>query len=252
MQVLCKYVWAIVMVAWGWGITSPTVWAKDRVIVLAGQSNMMGKGKTQELPEGYRNMPANVRYFYQGRERQLAQFALFGPEVSLAHSLAQQYPNDRIILVKQAASGSLIQQWQPGEPLYKGLLRQVGFAADDYPFNQIDAIVWMQGESDAEGGLPVATQYAGRLMQFVTHLRKDLQSPNSLFVFGEVGVQHPLLQDSVDTVRKQQKMAQERLTNALMVSTEGLGNIGDGIHYNAQGQVELGKRFAQALIQRLH
>ena len=89
-------------------------------------------------------------------------------------------------------------------------------------------------------------------MQFVTHLRKDLQSPNSLFVFGEVGVQHPLLQDSVDTVRKQQKMAQERLTNALMVSTEGLGNIGDGIHYNAQGQVELGKRFAQALIQRLH
>ncbi|MEN9501697.1 MAG: hypothetical protein RI964_982 [Pseudomonadota bacterium] len=228
------------------------VWAKDRVIVLAGQSNMMGRGKTQELPADYRIMPANVRYFYQGREHKLAEFALFGPEVSLAHTLASQYPNDQIILVKQAASGSLIQQWLPGQALYLGLLRQIGFASDDYPFTQVDAIVWMQGESDAEGGLPVATQYAGRLMQLVTHLRKDLQSPNSVFVFGEVGVEHPSFKEAVATMRKQQQVAQQQLTNALMVSTEGLSNIGDGIHYNAAGQVELGKRFAQALIQHLH
>ncbi len=251
MQVLRKLFGAILVTVLVVSATSTEVLAKDRVIVLAGQSNMMGKGKTQELPADYRNMPTNVRYFYQGREHKLAQFALFGPEVSLAHSLARQYPNDRIILVKQAASGSLIQQWQPGEPLYKGLLRQIGFAADDYPFNQVDAIVWMQGESDAQSDMQVATQYAGRLMQLVSHLRKDLRSPDSLFVFGEVGVQHPLFKDSIAAVRKQQQLAQERLTNALMVSTDGLDNIGDGIHYNAQGQLELGKRFAQALIQRL-
>lgn len=117
MQVLRKLFGAILVTVLVVSATSTEVLAKDRVIVLAGQSNMMGKGKTQELPADYRNMPTNVRYFYQGREHKLAQFALFGPEVSLAHSLARQYPNDRIILVKQAASGSLIQQWQPGEPL---------------------------------------------------------------------------------------------------------------------------------------
>ncbi len=231
---------------------SSGLWAKERVIVLAGQSNMMGRGKTQELPAEYRQMPNNIRYFYQGREHKLAEFAFFGPEVSLAHSLAQTYPRDEIILVKQAASGSLIQQWQPGEPLYKGLLRQIGFAANDYPFKQVDAIVWMQGESDAQSDVSVATQYAGRLIQLVTHLRKDLQSPNSAFVYGEVGVSHPAFSHASAAVRNQQQLVQERLQNAALVSTAGLSNIGDGIHYNAAGQLELGKRFANALIQRLH
>lgn len=230
---------------------TPTVWAKDRLILLAGQSNMMGRGKVSELPATYKTTPANVKYFYQGREHPLAKFAWFGPEVSFAHEVARAFPNDTIILVKQAASGSLIQQWQPQQALYKGLLRQVGFATPKDTTLQADAILWMQGESDAQESIGVAQQYGQRFANLVTHLRRDLQAPNSLFIYGQISLDHPKHADTITSVRNQQQAAQRSVSRALMVSTDGLGKQGDGIHYNAQGQMELGKRFAKAYIQQM-
>lgn len=228
---------------------SPTsLWAKDRLIILAGQSNMMGRGKTYELPATYKQTPANIQFFYQGRERKLAQFAYFGPEVSFAHEVARAFPHDNIILVKQAASGSTIKQWQAGQALYKGLLRQVGFATDNKEQQTVDAILWMQGESDAQSSLPVASQYGGQLKQLVDSLRQDLHSPHSLFIFGQTSLEHPSSKASLDTVRQQQDAMQRSLENVSMVTTDKLGKLGDGIHLNATGQMELGHRFAKAYI----
>lgn len=53
-------------------------------------------------------------------------------------------------------------------------------------------------------------------------------------------------------VREQQAAVQQQLPRAFMVSSEGLGKQGDGIHCNAAEQIELGKRFAQAYIQQMH
>ncbi|UJS22783.1 sialate O-acetylesterase [Thiothrix winogradskyi] len=230
---------------------TPTVWAKDRLIVLAGQSNMMGRGKVHELPATYKTTPANVKYFYQGREHPLAKFAWFGPEVSFAHDVARAFPNDTIILVKQAASGSLIQQWQPEQALYKALLRQVGFATPKDTTLQADAILWMQGESDAQESIGVAQQYGKRLTTLVTQLRTDLASPDSLFIYGQVNLDHEKHAESIASVRNQQQAAQQQLPGALMVSTDGLGKQSDGIHYDAAGQMELGKRFAKAYIEQM-
>ncbi|MBJ6610813.1 MAG: sialate O-acetylesterase [Candidatus Thiothrix moscowensis] len=227
-----------------------SLWAKDRLIILAGQSNMMGRGKTHDLPRAYKTTPTNVHYFYQGRERKLAQFAYFGPEVSFAHTIAQAFPQDRIILVKQAASGSMIRQWQPGQALYKGLLRQIGFATEGQTSPQVDAIVWMQGESDAQSSLPIAKQYGNQLKQMIENLRNDLDSPHSLFLFGQTNLQHPAFQASIEAVRQQQQTLPNSLGNARMVLTDGLGKLGDGIHLDAAGQLELGKRFAQAYIRQ--
>ena len=100
-----------------------TLWAKDRLIIMAGQSNMMGRGKTFHLPANYKNTPKNIAFFYQGRPHKLAEFAFFGPEVAFAHEVARAFPQDRIILVKQAATGSSIKQWQPdGDGGYSGTL----------------------------------------------------------------------------------------------------------------------------------
>ncbi len=231
-------------------LTSANLCAKDRLIILAGQSNMMGRGKTFELPATYKQTPSNVQFFYQGRERKLAQFAYFGPEVSFAQDVARAFPNDNIILIKQAASGSRIKQWQPGQSLYKGLLRQVGFATDSAKSKQVDAIVWMQGESDAQSNISIASQYGNQLKQLVDGLRKDLDSPNSLFIFGQTSLDHPSSQASLEAVRQQQNAMQKVLGNANMVNTDKLGKLHDGIHLNAHGQMELGRRFAKAYISR--
>ena len=131
--------------------------AKDRVYILAGQSNMMGKGKTHQLPASHKRPLKNVEFYYQGRKRQLAQFSHFGPEVSFAHAISRAYPNDKHIIIKHVATGSSIQQWAPGSPLFKGMLRQRGFVKVahktqeqiDPSIFKVDAVIWMQGEKDA-------------------------------------------------------------------------------------------------------
>lgn len=224
-----------------------TASAGERIYLMAGQSNMMGLAKSYYLPPTYKKTPANVTFYYQGRPRKLAQYSHFGPEVSFAHHVARAFPNDTHIIVKFAATGSHIQQWMPGTPLYKGMLRQIGFSIKQ-PDPTIDAIIWMQGESDALNP-DRASKYAQRLTQFIHSLRRDLKSPHSLFVMGEVdpkGKDFP----QVAMVQQKQKQVQSQVPNTILTPAKGIGKIYDHIHYNAQGQMEVGKRFAQAYIKR--
>lgn len=229
------------------GLTS-SIYAEDRIYLLAGQSNMMGKGKISELPASYRQTPANVKFYYQGREKGLAQFAYFGPEIGFAHEVARAFPNDQHIIIKQAATGSTIERWLPGQALYKGLLRQVGFSLPEDHDKKIDAIVWMQGESDARSA-NLAGQYGGRLNRLIQALRNDLNSPNSLFILGQINPED-LAFSKVAQVQASQRQAQQASSNTILVSTDGLGKMYDHVHYNANGQLELGKRFAKAYIEQ--
>lgn len=226
----------------------PSAWAQDRIIIMAGQSNMMGRGKTQNLPADYKTTPPNVHFFYQGRQHKLAEFAFFGPEVAFAHDVARAFPHDRIILVKQAATGSSIKQWQPGGALYQGLLRQIGFAKDAHPA-PVDAIVWMQGESDARSQAQEANQYGSRLWHLAERLRTDVAAPHSLLLVGQINPEHPAFL-MTNAVRQQQQRIQQQLPNTLLIPTDDLGKLPDRIHYDADGQIQLGKRFAQAYIKR--
>lgn len=224
----------------------PNLWAKDHLIIMAGQSNMMGRGKTAQLPAAYHTTPTNISFFYQGRPHRLAEFGYFGPEVTFAHAVAHAFPHDHIILVKQAATGSSIRQWQPNSSLYRGLLRQIGFATEQHPI-VADAIIWMQGESDARSQSDIASQYGAQLGQLVRSLRRDIGAPRSLLLVGEINPEHPAFH-MTERVRQQQALAQQQLSNTLLITTQGLGKMADGIHYNAAGQMELGLRFAHAYI----
>ncbi len=227
------------------GVTE--VFAADRVYIMAGQSNMMGRAKTHYLPPTYRKTPNNVTFYYQGRERKLAQYAYFGPEVSFAHNVARAFPQDRHIIIKHVATGSSIQQWLPGQRLYQGLLRQVNFSLKtDNP--KIEAVVWMQGENDARTRAK-AVQYAPRLTRFIHSLRKDLNAANSQFILGEISPEDKAF-PMVSVVQQQQRKVSTQVANAQLISTQGLGKIFDHVHFSAPGQMELGRRFAHAYIRR--
>ena len=218
--------------------------ARDYVYIMAGQSNMMGKGKTHAMPSHYKKTPHNVIFFYQGRPKQLARYAHFGPEVSFAHTVSRARPHDRHIILKFVATGSSIAQWQPGGPLFKGLLAQKKLAgvAPDTP---ITAILWMQGESDARKKSS-AIQYQGRLMRFIRALRVQLKSPNARFILGAINPEQAVF-SMTPKVREAQRQVSLSLPNVRLVSTDNLGKIFDHIHYDTQGLLGLGKRFAQAV-----
>jgi hypothetical protein len=53
----------------------------------------------------------------------------------------------------------------------------------------------------------------------------------------------------VDEVQRAQAAVAQRLEGVVLVSTEGLAKWPDELHYNTAGQLELGRRFAEAYFQ---
>ncbi|MCB1638258.1 MAG: sialate O-acetylesterase, partial [Thiothrix sp.] len=194
----------------------------EYIYLLAGQSNMIGKGKVSELAPHLRRTPANVSFYYQGRQQTLARFNHFGPEVLLAHQLARALPQDHHILVKFAATGSRLIQWVPGSPLYQGLLRQLSYVqtADGKPAT-LAAIFWMQGESDARN-LAQARAYGERLQHLIQRLRTDTGSPQAPAFIGRINPVSDAFRWR-DEVRQQQQQVTQTLPMTYLVETQGLG-----------------------------
>lgn len=178
-----------------------------RVAVLLGQSNMEGtsyniflreKGVTEEKYGEYKAGYENIKISYlaprnssQSSQNNFIPVALgqggqknsFGPEVGIAEYLSERKYKS-VFLVKYSYAGtSLYENWrspssggQTGE-LYKG--------AVDYVLNAIkvlentgytpviDAICWMQGESDADKSQYIADSYYELQDNFIKDLRKD-------------------------------------------------------------------------------
>jgi len=226
-------------------LSSTLGWAGQHVYLMAGQSNMMGLGNSRQLPSGYRQHPKNVTFIYQGRVQTLGRYSRFGPELSFAHQVSRAFPNDQHTIIKFAATGSHIQQWLPGQHYYRSMLRQLELSFQQTP-PRIDAIFWMQGESDAKNSFR-ASRYAGKLSRFIHSLRRDIRSPHSLFIMGQVNPQshgYPM----VNVVQKGQQTVNQQVHNTQLISSHGLQKRFDKIHYNTQGQLELGRRFAAAYI----
>lgn len=217
--------------------------AIQRVYLMAGQSNMSGTASTRLLPPAYRHTPNNVIFYHKGQRRPLGRYGRFGPEVSFAHHVSRRFPNDEHVIIKYAAGGSDMQQWMPGNQYYRNMLREVRFSLKRRS-PRVDAIFWMQGESDAMNKFRAA-HYGNRLSQFIRSLRRDLRSPSSMFVFGQVnpkGNGYPM----VSQIQRKQQQVNSQVRNTRLVSSHGLSKSYDNVHYSAHGQVELGRRFANA------
>ena len=227
-------------------VFSTSISAKDRIYILAGQSNMMGLAHTKNLPAIYKATPSNVSFFYKGSPRQLARGKHIGLEIGFAHAVSKAFPNDRHILVKYAATGSHIQQWFPSEPYYLAMMRQLGFSIRQKN-PKIEAIIWMQGEGDTFNKQR-ASQYAKNLTYFIQTLRNDLKAPNTPFIMGVID---PIGRDfpEVSLVQQKQRDVDASVANTYLIPAEGIEKIYDKIHFNAIGQVVMGKRFAQKYIE---
>ena len=240
-------------------ISFSTLQAKELVFILAGQSNMVGQGTAAELAPAYRGAPENVEFYYNGYITPLNRFKHFGPEIGFAHEISRSFPNTKIKLIKFAVGGTSLFAWDPtwnpakakttrnasAGPLFKKLIKTVSIQFDGKE-SKLAGILWMQGETDAKY-LPAAKQYAGNLNRFVNALRSKLHSPNALFIMGSVNPPINIF-PSTPIVQKAQKISVSRIRNLRLIKTDDLTKRNDHVHYNTQGQLELGKRFARAYL----
>ena len=234
---------------------------KYEVILLAGQSNMVGVGKESELADTL--FPPNVTYHDFGMAPNFKPMPHhFGPEMSIARMLGESFPNRNFILIKHAIGGASLYDWAPdydpekakitGHPqfgnMFDTLFTKLESVTKGLKYEPV-AFLWMQGERDArvpEAGVLYYYHFKG----FINAIRERTQRPDLPFLYGLINPPVDIY-PALDTVRASQIKINEDLPNTYLIETEGLEKWEDRVHYSTNGQLELGNRFAERLAEIL-
>ena len=227
------------------------------VILMGGQSNMVGQGRITELEKA--KLPRQVRYFNFGRSASLVQHAdTFGPEVGIAEVLSEQFPDENFLLIKYAIGGASLLDWAPDyDPhkaeitgnahfgnMYADLLSVTDSICSGYQ-TKLRALLWMQGERDAR--IPEAGKdYQKNFEAFINAIRKDTETPGLPIIYGSVNPPQSRYA-AVETVRRAQNNINRQIPGTILINTDDLEKYEDEVHYSTAGQLELGRRFGRAL-----
>jgi hypothetical protein len=227
-----------------------------QLFLLAGQSNMAGRGVVEAedrvanprvvmLDRTLHWVPATDPVHYD------KPIAGVGPGRTFALTLVARDLNLRVGLIPAAVGGSPISSWEPDaldpatktHPYDDALLRARAAMKD----GRLRAILWHQGESDAHPGL--SEQYAGKLRALIARFRTDLDAPDLPFIIGELG-QFPGKPWDADVRRVDSvhRAIAATVPHVAYVSSDGLRDKGDTLHFNAASQREFGARYARAYL----
>lgn len=227
-----------------------------QLFLLAGQSNMAGRGDVAE-----QDRTPHPRVWMLNRAMVWAPavepmhfdkpIAAVGPGRAFALAIADAYPTAHIGVIPTAVGGSPITAWEPGI-LYK---ETGAYPWDDairrakaaMPQGELRGILWHQGESD--GTDAAAPLYEARLRSLIARFRAELGNASLPFLIGQLGrfEGKPWTAGYQQVDAAHQRVAADT-PNVAFVSSEGLRDKGDQLHFSADAARELGRRYARAYL----
>lgn len=236
--------------------------AKERfyLFLLAGQSNMAGRGAVAALSPEAKAVDGRVLALNRASGWQLAVDPIHWDKSSAGAGLGKPFgkqvaarlPGITVGLIPAACGGSSISVWAPGRhfdqtnshPYDDALAR----ARQAMRSGVLKAILWHQGESD--GDAQNAPLYEQRLTALITRFRADLQMPNLPFIIGQLGQFEGKPWDAghKEVDRAQQAVA-AKLKQVYFVSSAGLTSQ-DKLHFDTNSQELLAGRFADAYLKK--
>ena len=181
----------------------------------------------------------------------------FGPEMGMVRSLVEGGAG-ALAVVKTAFSGtSVAGDWNVGRPseadsCYRAMIDEtraaVAAAREKGVTFRVRALVWVQGESDANA--KDAPVYAENLERMLRRLREDLEAPKMVLLLG-VNTRFGNGKNAyMPQVVAAQKEVASRMSRAAYVDTEGAETLEPShTHFTAAGTLEVGRRYARALIE---
>uniref|UniRef100_J3LWE8 Sialate O-acetylesterase domain-containing protein n=2 Tax=Oryza brachyantha TaxID=4533 RepID=J3LWE8_ORYBR len=107
-------------------------------------------------------------------------------------------------------------------------------------FGEIEAVLWYQGESDAESDAATAA-YGANLETLIANVREDLGLPQLPFIQVALASGN---KKNIEKVREAQLGI--NLPNVVTVDAIGLSLNEDHLHLTTESQVKLGEMLAQA------
>lgn len=174
----------------------------------------------------------------------------FGPEIGFGRELYAR-KGRRLAVVKVAFSGtSMRDDWNSGGLCYRALVSETKSAMAAAKLSgtalKVRALVWVQGESDANPRDAAAYEMA--IGDMLSSLRTDLDAPDLIALMGfNTKFGDGKVPSIARVVEAQQAMA-TRDSRCRYVDTSGatLANI---YHFDAEGMLDVGRRYAEALLQ---
>ena len=242
---------------------------KMKVFLLGGQSNMVGcsplKGVPDSLNHDYENVmiyasgeiaPCHLESWGNLKSGMGTNANYFGPELTFGPAMAGYFPQENIVLIKCAWGGTnLWSQWRPpgsggkvGD-LYTSFVKRIRKGLDSLPAEakpEIAGMIWMQGESDAFA--PHSDEYEFNLSNLIKDIRSEFNLPGMPFVIGQIN-NAPAWPDSAKVKKAQLNVSLKVPNTGLVTTTDYL--LCDPYHYDAAGQLSLGKRFALKMVELL-
>lgn len=178
----------------------------------------------------------------------------FGPEMGFARTLMAKSP-DKLAVLKTAFSGTGVRMdWNPESKgadgaCYRAMIEEAHKAIDGAKAKGIEfrvrALVWVQGESDANAN--DAPQYEKRLGDLVEALRKELKEPAMAALIG-VNTNFGLGKNVfMPKIVEAQKALCAHLPRSVYVDTAN-STYANGAHFDTAGTLDVGKRYAEALL----
>jgi len=264
---------------------------KVKVILLNGQSNASGVSRVPYLKQqvsaeefaryekGYdtvyinyfndNGMNTSAGAFTRVSLKQGYYDGFYGPEVGLADSLAQAYPDETIFIIKYAWGGSVLgTQWfapqengMEGE-LYRAFITFTTKCMDYLRSRNYDASIgamcWMQGESDSSEVL--APLYYQNEKDMIDALRSELSSyadPERGISFIDAGISNSEYWQEYEVINATKQRLADESSMHYYIDTLDLSYKNEPVekpdlaHYDALAQITLGNRFG-AVVQQIY
>ena len=245
------------------------------VYLFLGQSNMSGfggemiEGDDEPIPNVFlldnlgelRPAAAPMNFYSSVRKRMAVQKINPAFQFSKVMSGKSKKP---VVIVCNARGATTVSQWQKtaspilfseaggDDPWMWGQKAQLYGEAvrrckEAMEYGELKAILWHQGCGDSQSDYAV-NNYLPQLNKFVTDLRADLGVGEEVpFVAGELQYKspgaprfNPMIQ-TIGTV----------VANGHWVSAEGVTICGDGIHFDRPGNILIGGRYADKVLELL-
>ncbi len=253
--------------------------AKAKVFILSGQSNMSGggdvNGMTIDIDEavsskvriwdasGYMRNKDYAMTWMSLKELQSKKAAdnqnKIGPEFGFAKAMSETFPADQLYFIKVARGGKAIAEFLPHEKgksneytvLMSNLDNALAKIEGEY---EIAGVIWMQGESDTKEE-KTAMAYEENLTRLISILRTETKNPDLPVVVGRLSIhilESPKFSfDHTKIVQKGQEAVAKKVPNVSIINSDALSLRDDFTHFNGPGQVALGEMFGVAMIKAL-
>lgn len=180
----------------------------------------------------------------------------FGPEMGLGRTLYKRGKRNFAIFKYAWSGSSLLYDWNPeidwGSFLYTKFTAGYKKAEKDLQKQgyqiKVSGIFWMQGETDSSDK-GMAREYKESLKAFIPTVRNFVGAPNAPFISGLIAPYNKKL-----NYWKSAKLIRQALTELSTATVETADlpvdflRSGDGVHYNSEGLLTLGGRFAETYL----